>query len=269
MNMNASVLSPLAEPGWKNYDDFSRGIDINRLPSTRHWAGKTLDLALNDGSILQLNFHAAAVHHRLTWRWGGEEGEAQIDEVCVSKNRYFFSFPLSALQSLALVMNTTTARALVVRCSILPAAEAQGGSRLSQQFYTGAVATQTPSGFEPQLTRELIGYRTLNIYSPHHYYEHFYVNSQRYAWQNLRGEQFGHGDMDYATYYKFEPDMYLFTFREKIIPVCSVFFFDYQACRCTGIFMGITAAGEVQIRPAGAIISKMSFNCYPAGVVPF
>lgn len=79
--MNASVLSPLAEPGWKNYDDFSRGIDINRLPSTRHWAGKTLDLALNDGSILQLNFHAAAVHHRLTWRWGGEEGEAQIDEV--------------------------------------------------------------------------------------------------------------------------------------------------------------------------------------------
>ncbi len=74
--------------------------------------------------------------------------------------------------------------------------------------------------------------------------------------------------MDYATYYKFEDEMFLFTFREKIIPVCSVFFFDFISGRCTGTFLGLDAAGRVLVSPAGAFISKMSYNAYPEGVQP-
>lgn len=266
---NARVLSAAAEPGWKNYDDFAAGIDTNRLPSTHHWRGKTLNLHFDDEQRLQL-FFATDESDTLRWRWGLRQGEAPVNEVRLSSDRYFFSFPLNASidECMVLVVNTHTQRALMVHCTLLAEAQTQGGSRLSQDFHPGTLAQKTPHGMVPHLTRELIGYRTLNIYSPNHYYEHFYVNSQRYAWQNLRGEQFGHGDMDYATYYKFEPEMYLFTFREKIIPVCSVFFFDFNRGRCTGIFMGVNASGAVEIRPAGALIKKMSFNCYPQDVHP-
>lgn len=270
--MKGSVLSSAAEPGWKNYEDFATGIDGNRLPPTRHWRGKTLDLQLQAHPPLRLTLQPD--DDGLSWQWGEEQGEARVDEVCLDEGLYFFSFLLSPAgwpapdsQCLALVVNTKTRRVLAVRCTLQPDA-VQGGSRLAQQFMAGTLAGGEASGDVPALTRELIGYRALNIYSPDHYYEHFYVNSQRYAWQNLRGEQFGQGDMDYATYYKFSADRYLFAFREKIIPVCSVFFFDYLNGRCTGIFMGLDSTGEVRLRPAGALISKMSFNCYPNGITP-
>lgn len=270
--MKASVLSSAAEPGWKNYEDFAEGINGNRLPSTTHWRGKTLALLLEDRSSLTLTFQAE--DDGLRWQWGKERGEAQVDEVCMDEGLYFFSFLLSPAgcpapdsQCLALVISTVTGRVLAVRCS-LQAGGAEGGSRLAQQFLPGTLSGGQASGEAPALTRELIGFRALNIYSPNHYYEHVYINSQRYAWQNLRGEQFGQGDMDYATYYKFSTDRYLFAFREKIIPVCSVFFFDYPNGRCTGIFMGLDSSGDLKLRPAGALISKMSFNCYPNGIAP-
>ncbi|MFZ4834879.1 MoaF C-terminal domain-containing protein [Rouxiella sp. Mn2063] len=264
-----NVLSALAEPGWKNYDDFAQGIDTNRLPSTHHWQGKGFTIVFEEGQTLRLAFLSGDLH-QVRWESGNEQGVDFYDEVCTSESHYFFSVQFAAKpdECLVLVVNTQTRRVLAVRCKLLSAEQATGGSRLAQRFMAGYIEGETPQGMVPALTRELIGYRALNIYSPNHYYEHFYVNSERYAWQNLRGEQFGHGDMDYATYYKFSPDKYLFSFREKIIPVCSVFFFDYQLGRCTGIFMGVAASGEIQIRPAGAFISKMSFNCYPVGVAP-
>lgn len=42
MSAEQSVLNQNAEPDWKNYDDFARGIDTNRLPGTQDWRGKTL-----------------------------------------------------------------------------------------------------------------------------------------------------------------------------------------------------------------------------------
>ncbi|CAI0699658.1 Molybdenum cofactor biosynthesis protein F [Serratia entomophila] len=268
MSAEQSVLNPNAEPDWKNYDDFARGIDTNRLPATHDWRGKTLQIAFEDGTEMTLRF--SADRPQLQWAWQGESGEEVYEEVRTSPAHYFFNVPLQTPghECLTLVLNSVSGRVLAVRSTLLPEQRVANGSRLGQKFSVGQLAGVTPGGVAPHLTRELLGYRTLNIYSPNHYYEHFYVNTERYAWQNLRGEQFGHGDMDYATYYKFADDMYLFTFREKIIPVCSVFFFDFTLGRCTGIFLGLDAAGQVMVSPAGAFIHKMSYNQYPDGVQP-
>ncbi|MFS7192960.1 MoaF C-terminal domain-containing protein [Serratia proteamaculans] len=268
MSLNPSVLNQNAEPEWKNYDDFARGIDTNRLPATQDWRGKTLQLAFEQGEQMTLNFSAG--HQQLSWAWQGESGEDTYEEVRTSAAQYFLNIPLQTPgnECLTLVLNTDCGRVLMVRSTLLPEHQVASGSRLGQSFHVGQITGMTPLGAAPHLTRELLGYRTLNIYSPNHYYEHFYVNTERYAWQNLRGEQFGHGDMDYATYYKFDEDRYLFTFREKIIPVCSVFFFDFTLGRCTGIFLGLDAAGKVLVSPAGAFIHKMSYNAYPDGVQP-
>ena len=40
MSAEQSVLNQNAEPDWKNYDDFARGIDTNRLPGTRTGGAK-------------------------------------------------------------------------------------------------------------------------------------------------------------------------------------------------------------------------------------
>lgn len=268
MSLNPSVLNQNAEPEWKNYDDFARGIDTNRLPPTQDWRGKTLQMVFEHDEEMTLRF--SADQQRLHWTWQGEQGEDAYEEVRTSPSQYFFNIPLQipGNECLTFVLNVDSGRVLMVRSTLLPEQQVTNGSRLGQTFNVGQRVGITPSGLAPHLTRELLGYRTLNIYSPNHYYEHFYVNTERYAWQNLRGEQFGHGDMDYATYYKFAEDQYLFTFREKIIPVCSVFFFDFTLGRCTGIFLGLDAAGKVLVSPAGAFIHKMSYNTYPDGVHP-
>ncbi|MFK3843638.1 MoaF C-terminal domain-containing protein [Serratia sp. NPDC087055] len=268
MSLNPSVLNQNAEPEWKNYDDFARGIDTNRLPPTQDWRGKTLQMVFEQGEEMTLHF--SADQPRLHWTWQGEQGEDAYEEVRTCPSQYFFNIPLQkpGNECLTLVLNADSGRVLMVRSTLLPEQQVTNGSRLGQTFSVGHRVDITPSGLAPHLTRELLGYRTLNIYSPNHYYEHFYVNTERYAWQNLRGEQFGHGDMDYATYYKFAEEQYLFTFREKIIPVCSVFFFDFTLGRCTGIFLGLDAAGKVLVSPAGAFIHKMSYNSYPDGVQP-
>jgi hypothetical protein len=84
----------------------------------------------------------------------------------------------------------------------------------------------------------------------------------------LVGVQRGHGDVDLATTYKFEEDLYLFTFREFLIPVASVFFYNMRQLRSTGKFLGITAAGEIENNPAGAYIQKASMTYYANGEEP-
>ncbi|WP_232098791.1 MoaF N-terminal domain-containing protein [Serratia ureilytica] len=73
MSAESSVLNQNAEPDWKNYDDFARGIDTNRLPGTQDWRGKTLQIAFEDGGDITLRF--SADRQRVLWAWGGESGE--------------------------------------------------------------------------------------------------------------------------------------------------------------------------------------------------
>jgi len=118
------------------------------------------------------------------------------------------------------------------------------------------------------LRKILIGLRALYTYSPHHVYEHVYLSSQRYRWQCLVGVQRGHSDVDLATTYKFDENQYIFTFREFIIPVASVFFYNFDQMRSTGKFLGVTKDGAIENNPAGAFIQKASMTFYPQGTEP-
>jgi len=80
--------------------------------------------------------------------------------------------------------------------------------------------------------------------------------------------QRGQGDVDMASYWKFDDGQYLFTFREFLIPVASVFFFNFESGRSTGKFLGVTGAGQVANNPAGAFMRKASMTFYPAEFGP-
>ncbi|MGP2706632.1 MoaF N-terminal domain-containing protein, partial [Serratia marcescens] len=94
MSAEQSVLNQNAEPDWKNYDDFARGIDTNRLPGTQDWRGKTLQIAFESSGEITLRF--SADRQRVLWAWGGESGEDAYEEVQTSAARYFFNIPLQS-----------------------------------------------------------------------------------------------------------------------------------------------------------------------------
>lgn len=257
--------------GWKNYDDFAAGIATNRLPRSDALVRRTLRLVL-PGLVLTLRPTSG---ERLEWQEEGARpgsGSDRYEAIEVAADTWFIDLTQASRPSeaLTLIVNTRTLRVLAVRCRIIDAAEAGGDPRVQQDFLVGTLGDDAAAarGMLPHETRDLIGLRTHQTYSPNHTYEHTYLNSQRYAWQCLVGVQRGQGDVDLASYYQFDTDQYVFTFREFLIPVASVFFFDFAGGRSTGKFLGITGAGEIANNPAGAFMRKVSMTSYPPEAAP-
>ena len=252
---------------WLNYEDFAAGIDTNRLPRSAAMVGQTLEVLLDSGRSFRLTFTAADA---ATVQESGHESREWCEVVATTDATWFvdLTFAASPTEAETLIFNTTTRRALSIRCRIRPQGEAPGEPRVAQDWVAGRLGGGTLSGFAPHPTRDLIGLRAFYTYSPNHVYEHTYLSSERYGWQNLKGVQRGHGDTDLATTFKFDENQYVFGFREFIIPVASVFFYDFKGLRSTGKFLGETAEATAQNSPAGAFIQKASMTYYPAGLEP-
>lgn len=256
---------------WKNYDDFAEGIATNRLRPTDALVGRALRLHLPD-FVLVLEPGSA---HEVRWsEEGGRNGNGTdwYEAIEVADATYFIDILQASrpTEALTVIVNTKSRRVLAIRCRVIGADEAAGEPRVPQDFWVGTLGDDASkaSGITPHETRDLIGLRTWQTYSPNHTYEHTYLNTKRYAWQCLAGVQRGHGDVDLASYYKFDDEQYIFTFREFLIPVASVFFFDFASGRSTGKFLGVTGQGQIANNPAGAFMQKASVTSYPPDRAP-
>jgi hypothetical protein len=253
---------------WKNYEDFAAGIATNRLPASDAWVGRTLRLRFGDRT-LELQ---PRERHLATWHDDRGSGVDWYEAIELAPDLHFvdLTFASRPTVSLTLVFDTATRRALAIETRVREAAEASGEPRPVQSFTAGVFGddASAATGLVPAPTRDLIGLRTHQVYSPRHTYEHTYLNSQRYAWQCLVGVQRGQGDVDLASYYRFAENRYVFAFREFLIPVASVFFFDFERMRSTGKFLGITGDGTIANNPAGAFLRKVSMTFYPSEAQP-
>ncbi len=250
---------------WKTYDDFIEGAAANRLPRTDALVGKTLDIVSEDGR-LQLSFEAPDL---VRWTDGKTTGGDWCEVIETAPGAYFIDLTFKARprEALTVIADLKSRRTLRVH-SVVRDEDTPGEPKVTQSFQAGVLDDGPPSGEAPGPTRDLIGLRTFNVYSPNHTYEHIYLSSERYCWQCLVGVQRGHGDVDMATTWRFAQDQYVFTFREFKIPVASVFFLNFRDLRSTGKFLGITAAGAVSNEPAGAFITKASMTLYAEGAEP-
>lgn len=264
----ASAATTDTEPGWKAYDDFALGIDTNRLPA-ENLQGTALRVRTDAGLTLDCDFIS---DNEVQWRaggveaWEGAEGTDPYDAVAVGDHALFVDLPLGSRsrEALTLISSRRTRRALVVVSTIAPE-PAPGEPQVGQQFLAGQVGDDPPEPGSPTPapTRDLIGERLLHRYSPNHLYEHIYLSSERYVWQCLEGVQRGHGDVDLATHYKFDDDLYIFAFREFRIPVASVFFYDMKEMTSTGRFLGLTGDGVSMHSRSGARIIPLGTVTYP------
>ena len=251
---------------WKTYDQFAYGIDTNRLPATEALAGSSHTISFEDGRRLELAFARGEV------KWSDSKNSAtdKAEVIEVAPNTYFVEivFAGRSKEAETLILNIETRRALSIYSIVRDAKDAVGEPQVAQIFRPGVIAGGAASGPVPHESRDLIGLRAHFTYSPNHVYEHTYLSSQRYAWQCLVGVQRGHGDVDLTTTYKFDENLYIFTFREFKIAVASTFFYNFNDMRSTGKFLGITGDGRIQNSPAGAFIRKASMTYYLPGQEP-
>lgn len=247
-------------PGeWKNMEDFSAGIDGNRLPPTRELEGKKLEFLSAEEAITM-----EITEEGLSWSFRESSGLSSYEAIQVDYDTYYIDVVIDSSKgrTLTAFVDLNTFRAVICHMYIVfdpPAGE----TMVRHEWIVGTIKGGDPSGIVPGPSRDLTGQHAVYKYSPNHAYEHFYINSERFLWHCLHGEQQGHAAAEYANVYKFKQDCYLFGWRELLIPTGTVFFLNFKQKRSTGKFLGMHKDGSIANDPGGAVIQKICTVFYP------
>ncbi|MBB4518978.1 MoaF C-terminal domain-containing protein [Paraburkholderia fungorum] len=137
------------------------------------------------------------------------------------------------------------------------------GRIVAQGAQAGAQAGAEAALHHP--TRKLIGMRNLYTYSATEQYEHVYLNDNFYAWQCLSGVEAGLADVDRCHYIAIAKDLYLFVWREKIIPTLGVVMIDLERKKTDGKIFGYRGSqfDSLSNFPVGALAEVLNVTRYP------
>ena len=250
------------------YEDYASEVAVNRLSKTAALVYQTIIITLDSGKSFSLQF---VDRNQVIWHSGEQGGADWCEVVEVAPQTFFIDITFTHLprESQTFIINIQTRQVLAVR-SIMREGDVGNEPRAIHQFSAGVLGdpTRPPDGRKPAPTRDLIGLRGLYDYGPKQCIEHIYLNSERYAWHGIIGPLRGQGDVDMASYYKFDDNQYIFAFREFGLPVSTVFFYNWDQMRSTGKFFAIGEDGAIANTPAGAFIMKLSMAFYPHDQLP-
>ncbi|MBB3260118.1 hypothetical protein F4827_005190 [Paraburkholderia bannensis] len=115
-------------------------------------------------------------------------------------------------------------------------------------------------------THELIGMRNLYTYSATERYEHVYLNENFYAWQCLSGVEAGLADVDRCHMIGIDERLYLFVWREKIVPTLGVIMIDLERMKTDGKIFGYQGSrfDALSNFPVGAHAQVLNVTRHPA-----
>jgi len=231
-----------------------KGISEGTLPRDDGLDGRELALSAADGSVTRLAFAGAG---SLVWEvTGGEHDGERGEETClITRPRdeiAVVDYVASARRATAVTIVLDLARgAATTVTGTLPTAQDAARSAFDLATkgdeLTLVAADITPSfidgpwaaGEHPHaLTDELVGKRVQYVYSQSEAYEHIYLNENLYTWQCLRGSEQGLADTDRCHYRRIADELYLFVWREKVIPTLGVVLVDWAAKRSNGKLFG-------------------------------
>lgn len=265
---------------WLPLDGLAPGFDANKAPGTTDLTGRDINLTTADGTRISHRFGPDTVSW--DYRPGGNapgaragEGEDPYEAIRVDEDLYYVQFHHTAAPDTAvsLFLDLAHGRALCVVATIEgDAGPAAGRTAVGQQFVPATIDGLEVTGTEPAPTTSLIGRRVMWIYSPLHAYEHLYLSPQWYTWQCLAGPERGLADTDENTVYELRPGIYVFAWREKVIPCASVTVADHRdinAIRSHGYLFGLNEAGTEQVHfTFGAHGRLLSTTVHPEAFDP-
>lgn len=228
--------------------------DSNILSRSDELVGKRITLYTADGGAARYEFVTADT---LNWTASGAGSAESGSETYVATSPragiYFVDYIKAGSQppcSVSMVVDLDAGVATTVT-GLLPTAEEANASILrraqAQQELTTVAATFAAATIDRPFdaaaphhapTEELIGMRLQHRYNPHEVYEHIYLNEKRYAWHCLSGIEQGLADVDRCHYYKIADNLYLFVWREKIVPTLGAIMLDLDRMKTTGKIFG-------------------------------
>lgn len=222
---------------WLPLDGLEAGFDANRAPHSEALAGGTYTVLLEDGTRISHEFGQRTVHWKHSGK--GESGEDPYEAFEVDTGLYYVQFQHThdAKQAVSLVLDLTGGHALAVLSTI--GDTAQRPTVVTQRFDVGTIEGIEPSGTAPAPSTDLLGRRMLWKYSPAHSYEHIYLTERWYTFHCLSGPEAGLADTDACTYYRLRPGIYLFAWREKVVPCAAVTVADHRDLRSHGALFGL------------------------------
>jgi hypothetical protein len=243
--------------------------DSNVLPRSNDLAGTNLTLSRSDDIAMEYSF---ASDRDVSWRMLSESGKWHSTSYLSTSLRpgiYFVDLIESdslPVKSVSLVLDLDHSIATVVTAT-LPDAETAHGGLLARAQHQEELTSVTADIIQAtinipfdsslshhRITDELVGLRLQHHYNREEIYEHIYLNENRYVWHCLSGIEKGLGDVDRCDYLKISRELYLFVWREKIVPTLGVILVDLQQMKTTGKILGYAGEDFQQISnfPVGA-----------------
>jgi hypothetical protein len=231
-----------------------KGISEGTLPADDGLAGRVITLASEDGRVMRLSFAAGGA---LTWEvtegpGAGERGEETCLITRPRREIIVVDYVASSRRATAVtIVLDLAAGAATTVTGTLPTAEqaARGAFQLATEGeeLTLVAVSIVPSFIDsPWTSRDhphrptdaLVGKRVQYVYSETEAYEHIYLNEHLYTWQCLHGSEQGLADTDRCHYRAVANELYLFVWREKVIPTLGVVLVDWAAKRSNGRLFG-------------------------------
>jgi len=228
--------------------------------------GRELRVSLEDGRVVWYRFFSGG---RLNWKviagpQAGQEGVEAVKVFAAREGLYLIDYVKAdeVTTSVSLVADLASGAGTMV-IGRLPGGELVGS--LAERIAMGAELTPVSAQFlsasldKPLTvdtlrhlpTKDLVGKRVLYTYSPTERYEHIYLNERLYTWHCLEGVEKGLADTDRCHYYKLQDQLYLFVWREKIVPTLGLVVLDLERMRTVGKIFGYQSLTAGQRSPDG------------------
>ncbi|MGH9043445.1 MAG: MoaF C-terminal domain-containing protein [Acidimicrobiales bacterium] len=267
-------FEPTDPSTWLPLDGLAIGFDANKGATTGELDGRTIVIDNEDGSWVEHVFGSGRVTHTFHPP-DAAAPTVQVDafEAFVVDDALYYAqfheqaFPSSAV---SLFIDDRTNRSLTVVTEIGDVS--QPGTRVSQRFVVGALHGLRALGSPPHPTPALVGRRALWIYSASHAYEHIYLSPRWYSWQCLAGPEKGLADTDEVTTYELRPGIYVFTWREKVVPCAAVTVADHReprGLRSHGALFGLDGSGTQYVHfTFGAYGRLLGVTAHPDDLDP-
>ncbi|MDR6866205.1 hypothetical protein J2Y69_000797 [Microbacterium resistens] len=247
-----TTMNPADTSTWLPLDGLAPGFDANKATPSTALAGREVNVTAPDGTRIAHRFG----EDRVAWSFvpGTDDdspastGDDAYEAFEVDDGLLFVQFPHDSrpTEAVSLVVDLRHGRVLSIVSRIL--APEPGRTRVQHAFVPAEIDGAAVSGTAPAPTTALIGRRVEWVYSPEHAYEHVYLSSRWYSWQCLAGPERGLADTDENSVWEIRPGIYVFAWREKVIPCASVTIADHRDAgriRSHGVLFGLDESGEV------------------------
>ncbi|MFD4668710.1 MoaF C-terminal domain-containing protein [Lentzea sp. NPDC058450] len=215
---------------WLPLDELAVGFDAYKPAPAPDLDGRAFDLGAH-----RAEFGGARV------TWNGESADAEV--FLVDEDLYYAQFQSAAREASSLVLDVRHGRALVITTRV----NDSGTPRVTQAFEFTTVAGVPVTGSPIAPSTSLIGRRALWRYSAQHVYEHVYLTPHWYTWQCLSGPERGLADTDENSVLQIRPGIFVFAWREKVIPCAAVTIADHRDARnlrSHGALFGLDRGGD-------------------------